>query len=144
MKKAIIRLSSLVLLMVCAIPWGVMSAPPSQDALLETMQLELKRATTLLAKSSPAPYYLSYAVTDASASAIVATDGAIANSTAVHRRQADVMMRGRRGNSTIRMARAVRPESHPDRWLSVTTKTRLRAFSGSLPTANTSKHPPRS
>ena len=93
MKKAIIRLSSLVLLMVCAVPWGAMSAPPSQDALLETMQLELKRATTLLAKSSPAPYYLSYAVTDASASAIVATDGAIASSTAVHRRQADVMMR---------------------------------------------------
>ena len=57
------------------------------------MQLELKRATTLLAKSSPAPYYLSYAVTDGSASAIVATDGAIANSTTVHRRQADVMMR---------------------------------------------------
>jgi predicted Zn-dependent protease len=70
-----------------------MSSPPSQDALLETMQLELKRATTLLAKSSPAPYYLSYAVTDASGSAIVATNGAVATSTAVHRRQADVMMR---------------------------------------------------
>ena len=83
----------MLLLLVCAVPWGAMSAPPGQDALLDTMQLELKRATTLLAKSNPAPYYLSYAVTDASASAIVATDGAIASSTAVHRRQADVMMR---------------------------------------------------
>jgi len=70
-----------------------MSALPGQDAVLQTMQLELKRATILLAKSSPAPYYLSYAVTDASASAIVATDGAIATSNSVHRRQADVMMR---------------------------------------------------
>ena len=44
---------------------GPAAAP--QTALLETMQLELKRATPLLAKSSPAPYYLSYAVTDARA-----------------------------------------------------------------------------
>jgi TldD protein len=79
--------------MVCCVPWGAMSAPPSPDALLETMQLELKRATSLLAKSNPAPYYLSYAVTDANGSAIVATNGAIATSSAVHRRQADVMMR---------------------------------------------------
>src|ERR1700740_2497473 len=93
MKKAIMKLSGLLLLMVCAVPWGAMSAPPSQDALLETMQLELKRATTLLAKSNPVPHYLSYAGPDASAPAIVATDGAIANPTAVHRRQADVMMR---------------------------------------------------
>src|SRR5208283_4914715 len=41
----------------------------------------------------PAPYYLSYAVTDATASSIVAANGAIASSTAIHRRQADVMMR---------------------------------------------------
>ena len=93
MKKAILKASGLLLLMVCAVPWGVMSTPPGQDALLQTMQSELKRATTLLAKSSPAPYFLTYSVTDATASSLVATDGAIANSTAVHRRQADVMMR---------------------------------------------------
>src|SRR5579863_7704744 len=93
MKKAIVRSAGLLLFVVCCLPWGAMSAPPSQDALLQTMQLELKRATTLLAKSSPAPYYLSYAVTDANGSAIVATNGAIATSSSVHRRQADVMMR---------------------------------------------------
>ncbi len=93
MKKAILRSASFLLVLVCCIPWRAISSPSSPDALLETMQLELKRATTLLAKSSPAPYYLSYAVTDASGSAIVAMNGAIATSNTVHRRQADVMMR---------------------------------------------------
>ena len=93
MKITLLRPASFLLLLVCCIPWGAMSSPTSPNALLETMQLELKRATTQLAKSNPAPYYLSYSVADVSGSVIVATNGAIATSTSVHRRQADVMMR---------------------------------------------------
>ncbi len=57
------------------------------------MQRELKRATTDLAKSDTPPYYLSYAVTDLDASAIVASNGALVFATGRRFRQADVMMR---------------------------------------------------
>jgi TldD protein len=57
------------------------------------MQQELKRATTALAKSDPAPYYLSYDVTDGEGTTIVGADGGLLISTTTHRRQADVMMR---------------------------------------------------
>jgi TldD protein len=57
------------------------------------MQRELERATTALAKADPAPYFLSYEVSDGSGVAIIATNGTILSSTNAHRRQADVMMR---------------------------------------------------
>ena len=57
------------------------------------MQHELHRATTSLAKSDPAPYYLSYAVSDGVGIAIAATGGGLIVSTTTHRRLADVMMR---------------------------------------------------
>ena len=93
MKRAHFRAAVCSLLLLCGIPLAALSSPPRPDVLLQTMQLELQRATTSLAKSDPAPYYLSYAVTDASGSTIAATNGGIVTSTAVHRRQADVMMR---------------------------------------------------
>jgi TldD protein len=68
------------------------SAPP-RNLLLDTMQRELKRATIALAKSDPAPYYLSYAVTDTSGYEIGGTSGSLFLSAKVNRRQADVMMR---------------------------------------------------
>src|SRR5580700_10614409 len=77
----------------CAIPLGVFSANAPENVLLTTMQRELKRATTSLAKADPAPYYLSYAVTDLNGSVIWATNGSLLVSTTVRRRQADVMMR---------------------------------------------------
>jgi TldD protein len=80
-------------LITCAIPLGVFSANAPENALLATMQRELKRATTSLAKADPAPYYLSYAVTDLNATAVVASNGGVIFSTSVNRRQADVMMR---------------------------------------------------
>ncbi len=73
-----------------------MSAVPSApqaDALLATMQRELKRATSGLAKSAPPPYYLSYAVTDMDATAVIASNGALIFATSRRFRQADVMMR---------------------------------------------------
>ena len=77
----------------CAIPLGVFSASAPENALLATMQRELQRATTSLAKTDPAPYYLSYAVTDSSGTAVVASNGAVIFSTSARRREADVMMR---------------------------------------------------
>jgi TldD protein len=83
-------------MMVCwgySIPLGASSSNAREDVLLTTMQRELKRATTSLVKSDPAPYYLSYAVTDSNAIAIVASNGSLLFSTGLNRRQADVMMR---------------------------------------------------
>src|SRR5271156_6108200 len=91
MNKAMRRFVVLCLLIFCGIP--SFSAGSAPDSLLQTMQQELKRANTLLAKSEPAPYYLSYAVTDVNGSAIVAANGSLMISTSVRRRLADVMMR---------------------------------------------------
>ena len=57
------------------------------------MQRELHRATAAMAKSDPAPYYMSYSVASINGAFIVATNGAIAIAAPVERRQADVMMR---------------------------------------------------
>jgi TldD protein len=91
MNRPMRRLVVLCLLIFCAVP--SFSAGSAPDLLLQTMQQELKRANRLLAKSEPAPYYLSYAVTDIDGSAIVAANGSLMISTSVRRRLADVMMR---------------------------------------------------
>ena len=80
-------------LIACAVPLGVFSASAPENVLLATMQRELKRATTSLAKTDPAPYYMSYAVTDVNSTAVIASNGGVIFSTSVDRRQADVMMR---------------------------------------------------
>lgn len=77
--------------LVC-IPWNSLIAAPHADVLLETMQSELQRAMMSLAKTDPAPYYVSYAVTDSDTAAIAAANGGLILSTRVRRRQADVTM----------------------------------------------------
>jgi TldD protein len=67
----------------CAIPLGVFSANAPENVLLTTMQRELKRATTSLAKTDP----------DVNGTAVIASNGGVIFSTSVDRRQADVMMR---------------------------------------------------
>jgi TldD protein len=74
------------------IPWKSIAAEPHADVLLETMQHELQRAMAALAKTDPAPYYISYAVTDSDTAAIAAMNGGLVLSTRVRRRQADVTM----------------------------------------------------
>ncbi|MFZ3217918.1 MAG: metallopeptidase TldD-related protein [Candidatus Acidiferrales bacterium] len=69
------------------------SAPAATDVLLATMQRELQRATKSLAKTDPAPYYLSYAVTDSRSTAVIASNGSVLFSSSANRREADVMMR---------------------------------------------------
>jgi len=69
------------------------SAAPSPDPVMQVMQGELARATSALAKSDPAPYYLSYTVYDQHVIVLVGSYGSLLNDTALHRRQADVTMR---------------------------------------------------
>jgi predicted Zn-dependent protease len=63
------------------------------DVLLSTMQRELARAQASLGKLDPAPYFLGYSVYDQSAWIAIASQGALVNSTHVHRRSADVTVR---------------------------------------------------
>jgi TldD protein len=72
------------------------SAPPvdkGEGILLSTMQSELERAKTSLAKSDPAPYFLSYEVYDQRTLIVAGTYGTIVTSNAGNRRWADVTMR---------------------------------------------------
>jgi TldD protein len=80
------------LLILLCIPWKSIAAEPRADVLLETMQHELQRAMASLSKTDPAPYYLSYAVTDSDTAAIAASNGGLILSTRVRRRQADATM----------------------------------------------------
>jgi len=66
---------------------------PAPDALLDTMQHELKRAVAGLAKSDPAPYYLAYSVADQDNWVVAGSNGSLVVSASVRRRQADVIMR---------------------------------------------------
>src|SRR5579862_2200628 len=91
MNKPIVRIIACLLLTVCVIP--SFSSGSAPDSLLQIMQDELKRANAALAKSDPAPYYLSYAVADSKGTVIVAMNGSLVVSTSIQRREADVMMR---------------------------------------------------
>ena len=61
--------------------------------MLATMQSELERAKTSLAKSDPAPYFISYEVYDQHNMVVTGTYGSIVTSTASNQRWADVTMR---------------------------------------------------
>src|SRR6202046_119109 len=91
MTRPFFRLAAGFLFVFCAIP--VFPSGSAPDVVLQTMQQELKRATTSLAKTDPAPYYLSYAVTDIDQFLIVASNGSLVLATGSQSRQADVMMR---------------------------------------------------
>jgi TldD protein len=93
MKRSLLRPAICILLLFCCIPFGGFSSGARPDVLLESMQRELKRATDSLTKSSPAPYFLSYAVTDIDGEVIVGGNGSLGISAEFQRRQADVMMR---------------------------------------------------
>ena len=93
MNRPLLRPAIFLLIVSCSIPFGAFSSDARPDVLLESMQRELKRATASLAKSSPAPYFLSYAVTDIDGEVIVGGNGSLGISAAFQRRQADVMMR---------------------------------------------------
>jgi len=93
MTRSALRSGICVLAILIAIPLAALSSPPRPDVLLQTMQRELQRATTSLAKSDPAPYFLSYSVVDSDGVTIAGIDGSLIGSASARRRQADVMMR---------------------------------------------------
>ena len=63
------------------------------DSVLTTMKTELIRAKESLAKSDPAPYYLSYTVYDQDQIVIAGAYGGILSNSTARRRSADVTMR---------------------------------------------------
>ena len=63
------------------------------DFLLATMEKELHRGQAELAKQDPAPYFISYNVTDGESVAIMSAQGGILTSSRVRHRTADVSMR---------------------------------------------------
>src|SRR5690349_6148369 len=74
------------------------SAAPS-DVLLKTMQAELQRAQTGLAKADPKPYYIGYTVYDQKYVVLAGAYGSLLSDQEASRRQADVTMRV--GSSTL-------------------------------------------
>lgn len=74
-------------------PPGETAATGSDSLLLATMEKELRRGQSELAKQDPAPYFASYNVTDGESLVILSAQGAILNSTRTHNRAADVSMR---------------------------------------------------
>jgi TldD protein len=66
---------------------------PTPDLVLATMESELNRAKTDLAKSDPAPYFISYTVYDQDQILIAAAYGGIISDNDSRRRTADVTMR---------------------------------------------------
>jgi predicted Zn-dependent protease len=69
--------------------------PPTtpDDLLLATMETELHRGQSELAKQDPAPYFASYNVTDGESLVILSAQGGILTSTRTRHRAADVSMR---------------------------------------------------
>jgi predicted Zn-dependent protease len=65
----------------------------SSSLLLNSAQQELTRAMRSLAKSDPAPYFISYSITDRRAYVIVGANGALMTSMPRHTRMADVSVR---------------------------------------------------
>jgi len=68
-------------------------APATSAVLLDSMQHELNRAMSSLAKADPAPYFVSYSTTDRRELSIAASHGAILNTLAQHNRLADISVR---------------------------------------------------
>ncbi|HEX7424375.1 MAG TPA: metallopeptidase TldD-related protein [Terriglobales bacterium] len=65
----------------------------TDDLLLATMEKELHRGQSELAKQDPAPYFASYNVTDGESLVILSAQGGILTSTRARHRAADVSMR---------------------------------------------------
>jgi TldD protein len=73
--------------------WSASPADKGSGVLLATMQSELDRAKTSLARSEPAPYFISYEVYDQRNLVVSGTYGTIVTSAMGNHRWADVTMR---------------------------------------------------
>jgi TldD protein len=74
--------------------WGQAGAQSKADSvLMGTLQQELDRAMTSLAKADPAPYFISYSVHEDSSAYIVGSNGAIIADVQRRERSADISVR---------------------------------------------------
>src|ERR1700689_4699225 len=73
--------------------WSAPPAEKGQGVLMSAMQAELERAKTSLAKSDPAPYFISYEVSDQPTMIVAGPYGTIVTSAMGNHRWADVTMR---------------------------------------------------
>src|SRR5262245_16076760 len=69
------------------------TAGATDQVLLKTMQQELDRAMTSLAKADPAPYFISYSVSDESGAVTMASSGSLMAKVKRHDRTADILVR---------------------------------------------------
>jgi len=98
-KTACLRIFRILLLLVAILsekPLGAekpVDATTPDDLLLATMEKELDRGQSELAKQDPAPYFASYNVTDGESLVILSAQGGILTSTRTRHRAADVSMR---------------------------------------------------
>lgn len=89
----------LLIAQLCGLPLALANnakrgnAGPEKDVLLETMQAELQRAKTNLAKADPPPYYIAYMVYDQKYVVLAGAYGSLLSDQEGQRRQADVTMR---------------------------------------------------
>ena len=91
MNRSLLSILFAAFLLAAVLSGGILawSAPrPGNDpgVLLTTMQSELERAKTSLAKSDPAPYFISYEVYDQHNMVVTGTYGTIVTSTASNQR----------------------------------------------------------
>ena len=85
-----------VLLLVCCWLWpqGSLSEQPEKSLLLKAMEEELSRSMKgLREKGNPPPYFISYNVTETQSAMIIASYGALRNSSKEHSRLLDVEVR---------------------------------------------------
>src|SRR5215813_11713414 len=84
----------LSLLVACPALLGQTATTGATDpVLLNTMQQELNRAMTSLAKADPAPYFISYSVNEESGSVIMASNGSLVANVKRRDRTADISVR---------------------------------------------------
>jgi len=95
------RVMPLVFLLVCSLgAWAQSKSKPTTEPeakpsaiLMQTLQQELARASTALAKADPAPYFISFAADDRQALVMAASQGALLASTPQRSRIAEVTVR---------------------------------------------------
>src|SRR5262245_57519980 len=85
-----------LLMVVLAAPLGRAQTAPngnSDSVLMRTLQQELDRAMTSLAKADPAPYFISNSDNDENGDVIVGSQGAIIDDANRHERSVDISVR---------------------------------------------------
>jgi len=96
MKASSLAILAALLMLLVLTPPPIQAKPPvtpPTDVLLSTMEEELHRGQSELAKQDPAPYFTSYSVADEDSLWVIGSQGGLLNSIRTRRRTAEVGMR---------------------------------------------------